>query len=635
MLLAIRERLTGWVAYTIVILLSVPFALWGINSYLDGGGPTEVAKVGKAEISQNEFQRAFRQQLSMLQEQGIDPSRLDDQLLRRSVLEQLINTRVIEQTSRVLGLRVSDQQLNQMIRSIPAFQDNGRFDMERYQRRLLQEGYSAVGFEHMLRESLVAEQLQQGMIESAFLTDADLQHYLSLQNQQRRFEYLVFSLDAHRQEVSIDESAITEYYQANQDMFLSPEQVRLEYLELTVDELAATIEIDEDALQAEYQRRSAQLSVPERRSASHILVRVADEADDSMVAEAQSQAEQLYQQIDTEGAEFAAVLEANLTQPHIEGGELGTIEPGLMDPGFEDALFALDEVGAITPPVRTRFGFHIIRLDSIRAGQTPALYEVREELERDLRMTRAERQFFDAAETLANITFEQPDSLFPAAEMLDLTIRESEWMDRSSRSGIARHEQVRDVAFSPDVLLDRLNSPALEIEPGHVVVVRVADHQPADTLALEEVREQIVETLRDQYATERLQLELEEALTMAREGTSLHTLAEETADTTLHQPEPVTRTADDVDPVLLGAVFQLTPPQPGAVHYAISELSDGDQALLALHEVVPGAATPEDEAALAELRDQLGFRTGDEQFRNFIEHHREQLNIRIRESRLQ
>jgi peptidyl-prolyl cis-trans isomerase D len=363
-------------------------------------------------------------------------------------------------------------------------------------------------------------------------------------------------------------------------------------------------------------------------------VRVADEADDSTVAEAQSQAEQLYQQIDSEGAEFAAVLEANRTQPHIEGGDLGIIEPGLMDPSFEDALFALDEVGSVTPPVRTRFGFHIIRLDDIRAGQTPALDEVREELERDLRMTRAERQFFNAAETLANITFEQPDSLFPAAEMLDLPLHESDWMDRSSRSGIARHEQVRDAAFSPDVLLDRLNSPALEIEPGHVVVVRVADHQPADTLALEAVREQIVEILRDQYATERLQLELEEALAMAREGTSLQTLAE-TTGTILRQPGSVTRTADDVDPVLLDTVFQLTPPQSGAVRYAVSELSAGDQALLALHEVTPGAATPEDSAALAELRDQLGFRTGDEQFRNFIGHHREQLNIRIRESRLQ
>ena len=633
MLLAIRERLTGWVAYTIVILLSVPFALWGINSYLDGGGPTEVAKVGKAEISQNEFQRAFRQQLSQLQAQGIDPNRLDDELLRRSVLEQLITARIIEQTSRDLGLRVSDQQLDQVIRSLPAFQDNGRFDIERYQRRLLQEGYSAVGFEEMLREALVAEQLQQGMIESAFLTSADLHDYLRLQHQRRRFEYLVFSLDDHRGAIDIDAETIEDFYQANPGLFLSPEQVRLEYLELTVDELAAHIAVDEQALQAEYQRRSEQLSVAERRQASHILIRVVDDEDEHAIAAARDQAEDLHQRILTDDADFADVLADALDQANVEGGELGTIEPGLMDPSFENALFALAEVGAVSPPIRTRFGFHIIRLDGIREGETTPFADVRDELAGDLRLMQAERQFFDAAETLANITFEQPDSLFPAAEMLDLPVQESDWIDRSSRSGIAHHEQVRNAAFSPDVLMDRLNSPALELEPGHVIVLRIADYQPADILPLEDVREQIVTILRDQQAIERLQRELEEALSTARSGLSLAELADATG-AVLQQPEPVTRTAQELDARLLATVFELTPPSAGEVRHAVGELSNGDQALLALHEVIPGDIAADD-PEWVQLRDQLGMRMGDQQFEHFIGYRRQQLDIRIRESRLQ
>lgn len=632
MLTAIRDRLTGWVAYTIVILLSIPFALWGIHSYTEGGGPTEVARVGKAEISQNDFQRAFRQQLVQLQNQGIDPSGLDDDLLRHSVLDQLINASILQQTSERLGFRVSDEQLGRMIRTMPAFQDNGRFAMERYQRRLLQEGYSPVGFEQMLRESLVAEQLQQGLTESAFFSDADLRDYLSLQNQQRRFDYLVFSLDDQRRDITLDEADIEAYYQANQQRFLSPEQVKLEFLELTIDALAADIPVDEQEIQAEYQRRLSQLSIPERRSASHILVRLDAGADADAVGEARSMAEQLHQRIATEAADFTTVMEESRQQSGIEGGELGIIEPGFMDSSFETALFELPEPGAISEPVRTGFGFHIIRLDDIREGEITPLEEIREELEQDLRMARAERQFFDAAETLANLGFEQPDSLFPAADALDLTVQETDWIDRSGGEGIARYSQVLDAAFGFDVLEERLNSEALEIEPGHVIVVRIAEHRPATTLTLEQARERIVEELRDQHAGERLDARLEDALAAARDGVDLEQLAADTG-ALLERSEPVARTAGGLDRRLLDTVFQLPPPGDDDVRFGTGQLANDDRVLLALREVIPGEVAL-DSPEIRDLRRQLAFGLGDRQFRGFVENRREQLDIRIRESRL-
>lgn len=637
MLQAIRDKASGWIAYTIIILLCIPFALWGINSYLGGGATPDVAEVDGTAVTPQAFQRAYQRQLAQLRSMmgaNFDPAQLNEERLKQQVLQQLVNETVLAQTSRDAGLSVSNRQLDATIRSLPAFQQEGRFDAARYERLLLQQGYTPPAFEQNLRESLLTEQLQQGLAQTAFVSDAALKHYLALQHQQRRLSYLVLSLDHYRQQVEITDKDIQQYYDNNKDQFQSPERVKLQYLELTLDQIAKDITVSEADLRAAYEERKSQYTRPEERRASHILVQLPEHADPQAVAAAEEQARKIYQQIESGETSFDQMLQQAADMPGVEGGDLGLISKGMMEPAFEDSLFALKNQGDVSEPVRTQFGFHIIRLDGIVAGEVTPFEQVRDELAQELRRRRAEPEFFDASETLANLSFENPDSLQPAADALGLPLQQTDWIDRQGgEEGIARFPKVVQAAFSPDVLDSRLNSEALEVEPSHVLVIRVMEHQSAAPLALEQARDQIVEQLGTEKAREALQTELDSLLERARAGESLAQLAQASGGR-LEQPGLVERSASGLDGSLLNSAFQLPEPQAETPSYGTARLANGDRALIAVSEVIPGDPAAFDTPQRAALRQRLASRLGSEQFRSYVASRRQQADVRMFPDRL-
>ncbi len=630
MLLAIRDKATGWVAYAIVILLSVPFALWGIHSYLEGGSIPDVAKVGDATISQQEFQRAHQQQLGRLRAMlggNFDPSLLDESQLRQQTLQQLITETVIRQTGESLRLGIGDQQLDGTIRSIPGFQQQGRFDPALYQRVLLQQGMTPPTFEQDLRQSLLTEQLQQGIIDSSLLTDDSVASYVALRDQQRRISYLTLSQEDYKQRIEIDDAEIERYYAANQDLFQRPEQVRLDYLELSLDQLAAAIPVSEAELLQAYEERREFYGRPEERRASHILLTLPAAPDAEAIDLAQSRALALYQRIVDGASSFDEVLADSLGEPDVQGGDLGLIGRNMMEPGFESALFALEAPGGVSAPVRTSFGGHLIRLDAIVAGETTPFEQVRDEIERDLRQRRAEPEYFDAAETLANITFEQPDSLQPAAEALDLEIQHTDWIGRDgSVAGLARYPRVLQAAFNPEVLNSRLNSESLEIEPGRVIVIRVAEHQPAAPLPIEQAREQVIDQLRTEQAQSAMQETLDDLVEQARAGKPIEQLAAD-HDLMLVETGLVRRSAGGVDGNLLNTAFQLSAPEPDAVAVDGARMANGDRALIVVSEMVQGSIDELTEQERAELRQRLAAGLGNEQFQSFVSSRRLQTSV--------
>ncbi len=630
MLQAIRDKATGWIAYTVITLLCVPFALWGINSYLGGGTIPDVAEVGDDTITQQAFQRSYQQQLGRLRAMmgnSFDPSLLNEDRLKQQTLQQLVNDAVVQQSGQSLGLRVSDQQLDGAIRSLSPFQREGRFDPELYQRVLLQQGLTPPAFEEEFRQSMLNQQLQQGIAGSNFRTDDDLARYVALRDQQRRIAFLTLSLDQYKADIEVGEDEIEAYYAANQDQFRVPEQVRLEYLELSLDQLAAEIPVDEADLEQAYQERIEQYTRPEERRASHILVTLPADPSSEMIDEARARAETLYRQITADEGGFSETLDEVRGQQGIQGGDLGLIGRDMMEPAFEEALFALEETNDISEPVRTGFGFHIIRLDQIVPGDITPLDDVRAELEAELRERRAEPEFFAAAETLANITFEQPDSLQPAAEALDIGIQETDWLDRESDAeGIARFPRVMQAAFSSEVLDSRLNSEPLEVEPGHLVVVRVAEHRPAAPMDLSQARERIVDQIRNERAQAALQENLNRLLERARAGESLMQLAER-ENLTLTEPGFVTRSARNLDGSLLNSAFQLPAPESDQPVYGHARLANGDRALIAVSEVVPGELANLNMREREALRRQLATQNGSLQFQGFVAGRRQQTDV--------
>ena len=619
----IRDRAKGWFAYTIVGLLTIPFAVWGINYYFEGGGPMDAAVVGDSKISLHEFQRAYQQQRQRLQSMlgaNMDPALLDGPRLKQDVLRQMIDERVLDQSARAQGFRVGDQQLHDAVLALPIFQQNGGFNKELYERLLRNQGYTAAAFEESLRQSLATAQLHDGVVASALVAPAELEQWIALLKQQRELQYVVLPLAQYAARATVDDVVIQEYFEKNKERFVNPEQVRLQFVELKLATVAESVTASEDELKAAYEEQIAKYGRPEERSASHILVKLPSNAAPDMVEKARVRAQQIADGIRSGGKSFDQALQEVKADSsgELEGGELGVIGKGMFDsPAFETALFALSKAGDVSEPVRMPSGFHVIRLDNITPAQVKPFEEVRETVATELRHQKAENRFYEISQTLANLGYEHPDSLEAAAKALNVPVQDSGWFDRKGGEGIAANPKVVESAFGEDVLKRGVNSEPLELEPGHVAMIRVMEHKDATPRTLEESREDIIKVLREQKAREAIAKDIETLKARAVQGEHPQTLAAEFGGE-FKNAGLVGRDTTTVDPTVLDVAFRLPQPEAGKVALGATALGNGDWVVLEILRVVPGQkdALPEDQRKA--LAQQLAQRMGSDQFEKLL-----------------
>jgi len=585
MLQAIREKAQGWIAWAIVILITIPFALWGIQEYLGVGGETVVAEVQGSKISEqalDEQTRRTRESLRANLGTAYRAELFPEAMLRRQALDRMIDEQILQQAAADWGMRGSDQMVVEAIRSERAFQTDGRFDTDLYRTVLRNNALSEAAYEASVRQSMTMQQLQQGIAGSAFATRAQVDAYQRLADQQRTLSYAVIPADSFLASINPDEAAIDAYYQTHQGQYRLPERVKLDYLLLDVAGLAAQIPADTAAVQAWYEQHKDQFVAPEERHLRHILIPVAD---DEAVAQAKAQA--LRDQL-LAGADFAGLAKAESADPGSapEGGDLGWVSSGMMVEDFEKAAFALDD-GAISEPVKTPFGFHLIQVQGIRGGGDASFDQVADKAIAAYRRSEAERLFFERAERLAELSYENPDNLVQAAETLGLTIRHSDWMDQAGGEGDLSSPKVVSAAFSDDVLAQGHNSEMLELGPEKLLVLRVAEHQVARARDLAEVREQVVQALRVEQAAAAARQAGEAALAEVRAGTALQALAA-AKGWQLHTDVVTGRDQSDVPAAVREQAFMLPRPGTGTAQLAGTALASGDYAVLALSSVTDG-----------------------------------------------
>jgi peptidyl-prolyl cis-trans isomerase D len=635
----IRDHAQGWFAYTIIGLLTVPFALWGINQYFEAGGPADAAVVGASKISLQEFQRTYQQQRQRMQAMlggNADPALLEGARIKQQVLRQLIDERVLNQLAHDQGLRIGDQQLHDALVALPVFEQNGGFNNDLYERLLRNQGYTPAAFEEGMRQSLATAQLRDGVVASALVTPAELTQVIALLKQQRDLQYMTLSLEKYLAGASVDDAAIQDYFEKNKDRFVNPEQVQLQFIELKLAQIAEGIKISEEELRTSYQEQIAKYGRPEERAASHVLVKLPPNAGEAEVEQARTKARQMADSIHSGTKSFDQVLQdAQADQSGaLEGANLGVITQGMFaSPAFETALYAMKKPGEVSDPVQMPSGFHIIRLDSIAPAQVKPFEEVREDVAKELRHQQAENRFYEISQTLANLSYEHPDSLEPAAKTLDAPVRESGWFSRQGGEGIAANSKVVDSAFGEDVLKRGLNSEPIELEPGHVVVVRVKEHKDATPRSLEESREDITKLLRQQQAREALAKSVETLKARAAKGEHLQTLAAEFGGE-YKNAGLVGRDAASVDSTVLAAAFRLPQPQAGQVALGSTVLASGDQAVFEVVRVVPGQPDALAEGERKTLVQQLGQQTGSGQFEQLLGSLRAKTKIVVYSDRL-
>ncbi|MGI9311811.1 MAG: SurA N-terminal domain-containing protein [bacterium] len=609
MLTQIRERASGWLAWVIVTLITIPFALWGIQSYFENTAEGPVATVNGDDIALYQYQNELSRRRQALRQSGANAARLESQALRDETIEAMVAGRTLEQYVRARNYRLSDDELRRRIESTPEFITDGAFDPALYRDLLRANGYSPQYFESTQRQSAGIEQLSASLTDSAFATEAEINHILALQAQTREADYAIVPASAFAAEIEITEADAEQDYQANLSDHQSPARVRVDYIELSVDRLAKAFEPSDAELDEVYQQSIARYAQAETRKASHILFALDQSADEATDAEVLAQAEAVLAEA-RGGADFAELAKQHSADPGSKGkgGDLGVVARGQMVKPFEDAVFEMN-ADEIRGPIKTRFGYHLIKLTELQAARQKPLDEVRDEVAEEAKRIQGERLFAELGESFENLVFESPDSLDAAADELGLEVQRSDWFTNSAGEGVADNADVRRAAFSEDVLVDNLNSTAIELGFDRLVAMRKAEHEEARTKPFADVRADIETRLKASRAAQAARELGERLLAELRDGGDWQAVLQsaEIESTAL----PARRAEVSPEFAEIGdAVFARAHPNDGETAHDGLALANGDYALYALKAVVAGK--PEDIAApeRAQLRAQLLARDG-------------------------
>ncbi|MCW8917702.1 MAG: SurA N-terminal domain-containing protein [Gammaproteobacteria bacterium] len=590
MLQIIRDRAQGVFAWIIVGLITIPFALWGINSYFGGGGDDGVAEVDGVKISPREVQSAYQQQRDRLQQMfgGKIPENLfSEEMMKAQVLQQLIEKEVLIQAAVENGLRIGDGQLANIITSIDAFAVDGRFDAEQYERVLARQGMSPRLFEQRVRRDLMASQLTDAIVNSEFTLPSEVDAHLRLQQQHRDIGYMVLPVSRFEDEVTVAAEELRAYYEENSRRYMEPEQVKIDYLELKTDDIATAMEVSDEELRLRYEAQKLNFRTPEERQARHLLIQADSSASVEERAAARLKAEELLQRLNS-GEDFATLAQAESQDPGSarKGGDLGFFGKGVMDPAFEQAAFALKK-GALSGVVESAFGFHIIKVEAIKGGESKPYEQVVVELKREIQQERAAEIYFDKAEQLANFTYEQPDTLSVAAEQLALEIKSSDYFSRSGGAGISSDGKIVTAAFSEDVLARGNNSAPIELGNDHLVVLRIKQHQPEALRPFEAVSAQIEATLKREKAMARAQETATNLLAKLQAGETPESLAA-SWQLEWQRQSGLQRDNKVVTSAIVQTAFRMPHPAEGTSHSELLTLASGDQALVAIYAVHSG-----------------------------------------------
>jgi len=509
----------------LALLIVPPFALFGVDYYFRGTDPSDqVARVGSARITQQEFGQALRQREDQMRQMlggRVDPAMLDSPQIRRAVLNQLIDERVVYSAAVKSGITVPNAELQAVIGGIPAFRDeNGKFSPKRYRDLLGAQGMSQGRFEADLRKDLIIGRSRAAVSGTAFLPNTVVDRIYRLRMQKREISQFTVDPSQFTAKVKVTPDEAKAYYEAHKAKFELPEKIKVEYVILSVAAVEGRVAVTPKELQEYYQSRVEQLSRPEQRRASHILIAIPANATPEQQAKAREKAEALLAEARKSPKSFAELAKKNSGDPGsaAEGGDLGYFARGKMVKPFDDAVFAL-KVGDITGPVQTQFGYHIIRLDAIKPSETPSFEAEKGKLEEELKKAHASRAFAQDAEEFSNLIYDQPESLQPVIEKFKLQPQTSGWITRQGgESPLLNNEKLLRAVFSDAALKNKQNTEAVEIAPNMLIAARVVAYEPAKQRPLAEVQAGIIETLAHQKAVELVRKDGEAILSKLRKG---------------------------------------------------------------------------------------------------------------------
>ena len=552
MLEKIREGSQGIIAKSILVLVILSFAFAGVSSYLGSSTEVPAATVNGEDITKAELEQAYQSERARMEQQlgemftalAADDNYL--QSIKNSVLERLVSEKLIDQAAVKLGMTVSDEQIKNAIMSEPAFQTDGKFDNDRYQAILRQLGYQATGFRNMMRVDMTRRQLISSLVGSEFVLAGEAKQLAEIQGQTRDIRYAVVDAAPFLATSKVENEQVRAYYDANIDQFMSPEMVSLGYVELNAADLAKDFVVTEEQAKAYYDEHQAQYLTAEKRLAAHILVQAGD--DDSA---AKAKIDAIKAKLDA-GSDFAELAKTDSEDKFSgeQGGKLDWFEQGVMDPAFDAALFALNK-DQVSDVVKTSFGYHIIKLLDVQPGAAAPFDDVKAKIIAQMQEKQAVDKFYSLQQKLADTSYEVPDTLSEAAKAIGTDVKSTALFSRDDVPANLNKPDIVKAAFSEQVMQNGMNSDVIEVEPNHVIVVRVNEHKSAGTMPFDDVKAGIIERLTQDKANDAARAKAQELMANLKSGAT---------DLVLETKTKLARFSQDIDSSIVSKAFQMPAP---------------------------------------------------------------------------
>ena len=592
MLSSIKNKTKGPITFLIVGLISLTFivtALYGID--FNGGGAT-VAIVNDDEINSEDFYQEFNAKKRRLQQElGEQYTAEFDQVLKQSTLDAMVNRRLLAQLSSTLGHATTKDELRLNIQNNELFQQDGKFSFERYQQLLRLNGYSENQYESIIADEMTQNQLKQNLRDSAFIAPALLQRIQSLNDQQRKFDYLVLNADDYLTKVEVDEASVKTYFDNQKESFFEAEKVSVDFVELSLDEVAQSVSFSEEELHNFYEDEQSRYTTEQERQAQHILVETLTQANE--VAGLLNQGEEF--------SKLAAKFSIDEGSKE-NGGDLGFFGRDVMVPEFEKAVFAM-EVGEISEPIKSDFGYHIIKLSAINSGSVKPFEQVRDELSKRYKEQIAQKQLYDLIDQLANLAYE--GSLEELSEQIGLKLNTTDFFAKNS----TQHDQKFIAAAFSDVVLNRgENSEPVELSKDKYVVLRLNKKIPQRQQSFSEVEDQITNHLASLLAktfVDKLALQIKQVLAAGDKDKAEALIAKNQLN--WQRLDWVERDSNKSKAVIINKAFALPKPTNNTPTYDTQSLNDKEAIVFKLSDV----KSPQNPASDAVLETVLDFESGE------------------------
>lgn len=613
LLKSIKENSKGVVTYVIVGLISLTFVITALYGVDFSGSSDVVAIVNDDEISQDDFRSEFNAKKRRLQQELDEKYTAEfDNVLKQSTLESMINRRLLNQLASELGHATTGRELQALIHSNNVFKIDGKFSLEKYKQMLRLNGYSDTQYEAVKSTELTQSQVKYNLLNSAFVTPYALQNLSKLNNQQRKFSYIKLSADQYKGKVKVDIKSVKEYYDKQAESFFEPQKIKVDFIELSLGEIAKDIKVNDDELFNFYEDEKERFTTEEERQAQHILV------------ESEQQAEQIATQLNS-GADFAKLAETHSldTGSKDVGGDLGFFTLGVMMSEFEDKVFSM-KVGEVSSPVKTEFGYHVIKLNNIQTGAVKPFDEIRVELIELYTQRAAQKSLYDLTEQLTNLAYEA--SLEEASDQMNLKLNTSEFFAQNSTEFGPKFVSA---AYSDLVLNKGENSELIELSKDRFVVLRVKDKLAERQKLFDEVKGEInthLTTLLSKTFIDNIAKQITDAFTKG-DNKAAQVLMD---NNQLKWKEVgwIGRDSDKADVVIVNQVFALPKPA-NATTYSAQSLSKGQSIVIALSKV----KTTDDTSAKALERSLLNFES-DAMFNSILTTLRKNADLEIFTERL-